>query len=76
MTRFVGVATCDTESEAANVTNAAAFINGAKVHQEGLEVEIIFEPDDRCSSFEEERAVKRIIDIIEPIKVHGFSTIS
>lgn len=76
MRQFIGVASCENETEAANVTNAATFIPGVKIHQEGTKVEVIFEPDDRCSSFEEERTMKRILDVIETVKEHGFSTIS
>lgn len=75
MERFVGVANCADETEAANIVGRAAFISGVKINQTGLEVEIIFEPDDRCSSLEESRTIKRILDLIEPVQNHGISMI-
>ena len=76
MKQVVGIATCKTENEAAAVVNAAAAIKGVQVHQEGLDIEVTFTPDDRCTALEEDRTIKRILDILEPVEIHGFSFIS
>lgn len=73
MRRFIGIATCETDNDADLVEQKASSISGVIINRTGANVELVFEPDGKYSVIEERITVAKIMSVIEPIQVHGFS---
>ena len=68
-----GLMICDNEYELDTVLKNLAEIRNAKVVVNDLSVSVDYIPLDTESYFEEQENIARLVDIIESVKLHGFS---
>ena len=67
-------ALCKTPDETANLAQQLKAIPGVTIFQSTLSIRIEFAPTDVMTIREENRAMARIIDLVEAVEVHGIVT--
>ena len=63
---------CESKEEKADVVQKLKFLRGVQYIACDLSIRVEYDPDDTITSFEENRTLLRLFDIIESVKTHGF----
>lgn len=76
MVQLTGVAECVSKEEARRVVDDLQHIPAVKFNQFGNRIDVYYTPDPFESETAVNNTVRRILDVLEQVEEHGFSTIS
>lgn len=76
MVQLTGVAECASKEEARRVVEDLQHIPAVKFNQFGNRIDVYYTPDCLENDTVVAYTMRRILDVLEQVEEHGFSTIS